>query len=112
VNELSEPQFLKPTKKYPINYLLCTWPSGPGGFKPFSYSGFFQAKLLVRADGNIKILIYDVKIRALMPLTDAARVLILIPPPRHKMPIKTNVMADFTDGGHYITEAIRRKRFG
>ncbi len=70
VNELSEHIF-EATKKYPIFYLHLA----SGALQNPSPTGFFR-QLLLEADGEHKDS-FDLKRRALMPLTDAARVLIL-----------------------------------
>ena len=70
VNQLSEHIF-ETTKKYPIFYLHLA----SGALQNPSPTGFFR-QLLVEQDGEHKDT-FDLKRRALMPLTDAARVLIL-----------------------------------
>lgn len=70
VNELSEHIF-ETTKKYPIFYLHLA----SGALQNPSPTGFFR-QVLVEEDGEHKDT-FDLKRRALMPLTDAARVLIL-----------------------------------
>lgn len=70
VDELSEHIF-EITQKYPIFYLHLA----SGALQNPSPTGFFR-QLLLEADGEHKDT-FDIKRRALMPLTDAARVLIL-----------------------------------
>ncbi|MGB5818869.1 MAG: DUF294 nucleotidyltransferase-like domain-containing protein [Saonia sp.] len=70
VEELSAHIF-DSVKKYPIFYLHLA----SGALQNPSPTGFFR-KLLVEQDGAHKDF-FDLKMRALMPLTDAARVLIL-----------------------------------
>lgn len=69
-DELSEHIF-EITRKYPIFYLHLA----SGALQNPSPTGFFR-QLLLEADGEHKDY-FDLKRRALMPLTDAARVLIL-----------------------------------
>ena len=70
VDELSE-HILETTKKYPIFFLHLA----NGALQNPSPTGFFR-KFLVEQDGQHKDF-FDLKRRALMPLIDAARVLIL-----------------------------------